>query len=212
MQRLVCVANDGTLHTWDARSRNYPGAKDLATSLLRQHFLVPEAVRYLEKDTGIAEPLRKSAIEELRARADDLRGLADWAGEVVTAASPSRADYQLALRRLQTAVSTPAQEAPLALRLGEVEYRIGRYEDALKSLSVSDSTGPFPLDRLLFLAMTYQRLGRSIEAREQLNNFRLQVRSVEIFNLTTPPVQQPNPGSILARLLHEAETLIEGSH
>jgi WD40 repeat protein len=212
MERLVCVANDGTVRTWDAQSRNYPGAEDLATSLLRQHFLVSEAVRYLEMETGITEPLRKAAIEELRSRVDDMAGLADWAGKVVTAAVPSPSDYQLALRRLQIAASPPAPEALLAIRLGEVEYRTGRYGDALKSLSANEFTGNSFLDRLLFLAMTYQRLGRSTEAREQLSNFRLQVRSVGSFNLTNSPAQQPSPGSILSRLLHEAEMLIEGLH
>jgi WD40 repeat protein len=209
MERLVCVANDGTVHTWDAQSRNYPGARDLATFLLRQHFLVSEAVQYLEKDAGVDEPLRKAAIEELQARADDLTGLADWAGKVVTAAVPSRGDYQLALRRLQTAAAIPAPEAPLALRLGEVQYRIGRYEDARKSLSTVTCTSCY--ERLLFLAMTYQRLGSSAEAREQLNNFRVQVRSVPFFSFSNPPAQLPTPGSVLARLIQEAESLIGGS-
>jgi serine/threonine protein kinase len=205
MERLVCVANDGIVHTWNAQSRNYPGARDLATSLLRQHFLVSEAARYLEKDSGIAEPLRKAAIEALQARDDDLTGLADWVGGVVTAVAPSRGDYQLALRRLQTAASIPAPEAPLALRLGEVQYRMGRYEDALKSLREVTCTSCD--DRLPFLAMTYQRLGKSAEAREQLSEFRVQLR----LSFGKPIVQQPIPGSILARLLQEAEALIGGS-
>jgi serine/threonine protein kinase/WD40 repeat protein len=209
MDELVCVTSDGTVHSWDAKSGYYPGARDLAASLLRQHYLVSEAVQYLEKDTGIAEPLRKAAIEDLQVRADDLTGLADWAGGVVTAVAPSRGDYQLALRRLQTATSMPAPEAQLAFRLGEVQYRIGRYEDALKSLS--DVTCSLCDERLLFLAMIYKRLGRPNDAREQLSKFKVQVPSVQ-FNISTdPPLQQPIPGSILASLLREAEALIGGS-
>jgi WD40 repeat protein len=205
-ERLVCVTKDGTVHMWDTQSSQYPGARDLATSLLRQHFLVSEALQYLEKDPDVKEPLRKATIEELRAQNDSLGGLEDWVDEVVTAVAPSQTDYEIALRRLLTLAGNPAQDLSLGVKLGEVEYRLGRFNDALKSLRANASDD---LLRDAFLAMTYQRLGRSAEAREQLNRFRALTRLT--YSSVKPPIQELPSASILARLLHEAEALIEGA-
>ena len=202
MERLVCVTNDGTVHAWDARPSYNPGARELATTLLQQHFLVSEAVQYLEKDLTVAKSLRKEATEELQARHDDLTGLTDWVGDVVTAAVPSQREYRLALRRLEAATGAPAPG--LTSRLGEVQYRLGRYDEALKSLSTSPDIDSL---RRAFLAMTYQRLGRFAEAQEQLNRVRGQLPPV--YASSNPATQQPRPDTILARLLQEAENLID---
>jgi hypothetical protein len=204
MERLVCITSDGTVHTWSTQSRYYPGARDLAEALLRKHFLVSEAVRALEMDNAVAEPLRKAAIEDLRARHDDLSGLENWCGEVVTAAAPRQAEYQLALRRIHSAAASPAAELELVARLGEVQYRLGRYYEALTSLAPNGRGDGL---RGVFLAMTYQRLGRSAEARAQLVRFRSQMRP----SFSSVPVpERPRPGTTLARILGEAESLIEG--
>jgi len=202
MERLVCVAGDGTIHFWRSRSSYYPGAKELVTSLLNRDFLVSEVVHHLQTDPSLPAPLLQAAIEDAGLRADNVRGLADWAGEVVTAPASLASECKVALRRIRAAASTPALKLALAGLLGEVQYRLGQYDDALSSLTRNPAVFPafVAADRvqLAFLAMTYQRLGRPVEARERLAEVRKWV-------------PREHPAGILSRLLHEAETLIEGS-
>jgi serine/threonine protein kinase/WD40 repeat protein len=196
--RLVCVSADGEVHLWDLRSSYYPGARELATSLLRNHFLASEATRELERDSLMDDALRKAAIEEVRRRPEELAGLVDWAGQVVTSASSRRTDFQLALGMLQKANISPGRKKLLANVMGEVQYRLGRYPDALESLTVNSADDRI---QLAFLAMTFERLGRHSEAQEQLTKFRYRVYVRD----------QQRPGGILTRLLFQAEALIEGS-
>jgi serine/threonine protein kinase/WD40 repeat protein len=198
LNRLVCVTTDGDVRLWDLQSSYYPGARELAASLLEKHFLVSETTQQLEKDTSMDGALRKAVIEELRRRPNDLAGLADWAGWVVTSPSARIPDYQLALRRLQDASISPGGRILLANVVGEVQYRLGRYPAALEFLTTNNASDRV---QMAFLAMTYQRLGRHSEAQEQLNKFR---------NRVYVPDQQ-RPGGTLTRLLSEAEALIEGA-
>jgi WD40 repeat protein len=196
--RLVCVSVDGEVHLWDLRSSYYPGARELATSLLKEHFLAFEATRQLESDTLMDDGLRKATIEEVRRRPDELAGLLDWAGWVVTSASSQKADFQLALRRLQEANTSPGRKKLLANVMGEVQYQLGHYSDALESLTENRADDRI---QLAFLAMTFERLGRHKEAQEQLTKFRYRVYVPD----------QQRPGGILTRLLSQSEGLIEGS-
>jgi WD40 repeat protein len=201
LDKLVCIAGDGAIQSWSTHSSYFPGAKMLVDSLISQEFVVSEVVQHLRKDSALVGRLREAAIEEAGRRADNLMGLADWVGEVVTAPGSRKEDYQLALRRIKAAASTPAVEFNLSALLGDVQYRLGRYTDALASLI--RNRGGFPayigVDRvqIAFLAMTYQRVGKPAEAQERLRELRKWVP------------QQQQPDGILAHLLHEAETLIE---
>jgi hypothetical protein len=138
-QRLVCVTDDylnpAVFHSWSVESRHYPGARELVSSLLSEHFLVSEVIQYLATSTNVDKPLREAAIEEARLYADDLIGLQSWVFQFVTATSPHQGDYQLALRRIQAAASGPSAERTLAAARGEVQYRLGRYTEALQSLT-----------------------------------------------------------------------------
>ncbi|HEY7336909.1 MAG TPA: protein kinase [Bryobacteraceae bacterium] len=194
---LLCISYDGSIHLWNAQSKYYPGAEELVTSLLSKHFLVSDVVQYLTKDASIEEPLRKAAIEEARFRTDDLASLQSWVGQVVTAAASRQKDYELALHRIDAAANTPAADRwRLSAARGLVQYRLGRYAEALSSLREEHATD---LLHFAFRAMAYQRLGRIPEAREQLRIFRTQA-----------PKGQP-PESVLGRTLREAEALIEGA-
>jgi serine/threonine protein kinase len=192
-ERLVCMTSDGTIHTWGAESGHYPGAKELVRSLFSEYFLVSEVIQSLTKDTTIEEPLRRAAIEEARRRADDLAGLQSWVFQIVTATS-HQGDYQLALRRIQAAASVPSAERTLAAARGEVQYRLGRYTEALQSLTDDNVFDPL---QTAFRAMAYQRFGKSVEAEKELQLFRKRI-----------PERQP-ADSVLGRALFEAEALIE---
>ena len=194
--RLVCLNAEGGVRVWDTRSRYYPGARQLAVTLLQRHFLVSEVVRQLENDKSIDEALRRAAIAEARLRHDNLGGLWRWATDVLTKPSTRRDDYQLAYDRIRVATPEGTQGFQYLSLLGWAQYRTGRYTEALANLSRKETVNP---ESIAVLAMTYKRLGRQKEALAQLANLKQLV----------PMAQEPD--GILGRLMREAEALIEGS-
>ena len=196
--RMVCVSNDGTVHTWRTQSKSYPGARELATSLLNKYFLVSEVSKHLNSDRSLSEPLRKAVREEARAKGDDVPGLENWISAIVTNPSSARDEYEAAWRRVQTLTAEGPLDNQMATIRGEILYRLGRYTEALDSLSLAKLTGDPFTDVLpeAFLAMTYQRLERTRDAQEELRKLRSTSK--------TPPVIPLND-----RLIREATLLIE---
>jgi hypothetical protein len=199
-ERLVCAGSDGVIHTWDVRLKNYPGARQLAESQLRQRFLVAEVVRQIGNDSTIGEPLRNAAVAEARLLHNDLAGLAVWVGSLIGDPSPRKEDCLLAYDRMQAVVPHLPYPDNLLFSdvMGGLLYRLGRYKEALAVLS------PNPIDNLAgadsratnraaFLAMTFHQVGKSSEARERL----------QALAASSPALSE--------RLLREAEALIGGS-
>jgi hypothetical protein len=84
--------------------------------------------------------------------------------------------------------------------LGVAQYRVGRYGDAVATLTRSDTLngGQLPAD-LAFLAMAQQRLGQSDAARQTLARLRAAMKS-------PPPNHDAKEN---AAFLREAEVVIE---
>ena len=111
-----------------------------------------------------------SKAAELEEDAHELN-LASWS----TAADPNeeKEEYRRALRWAEAAVRHEPGNFAFVNTLGVLQYRNGRYRDAIATLTRSDEahrnseTGPQPL-YLAFLAMAHHALGESDKAREYL--------------------------------------------
>jgi serine/threonine protein kinase len=217
---LLAEISRGAVRVFDARGKDDPflklrarsdievsgaGASKLAESLLGERFVGDEVLRELENETTIPEPLRKAAIAEARLYHDDLMGLEMWVAILATEASPQLGGLQLAYDRLQAVVpklSYP-ENALFYDAMGGVLYRLGRYNEALLALNKNPTdnmvgAGQRAINRAAFLAMTYYRLGKRLEAREQFIKMR---QAALLAGSNTPPVSE--------LLMREAEALIE---
>src|SRR5262249_39911128 len=123
---------------------------------------------------------------------------------VVKARDASKEAYARALGQAQeAAVRFDLGNGLFLNTLGVAQYRVGRYADALATLTESEmlnatKEGWFPAD-LAFLAMTQHQLGKKDEAKATLNRLRKVMKQ--------PPWSQYYEGPVFLR---EAEELIEG--
>src|SRR5262249_49428949 len=121
------------------------------------------------------------------------------------------AEYERALRFAQEAVRAAPNDGYILNTLGVAQYRLGRYREALETLTESDRInttvprgpsqqpqGPVPAD-LAFLGMVHHRLGHKPLALEFLDKLQESLNRQRTF-------RQPESQS----LLQEAETLILG--
>jgi Tfp pilus assembly protein PilF len=108
-----------------------------------------------------------------------------------------------ALRQAEVAVRLAPGNAPILNTLGVAQYRVGRYADALATLTKSEKLnatqeGPHPAD-LAFLTMVRHRLGQKDEAKATLDRLRKVLKQEGWVE---------NPEAV--GFLREAEELIEG--
>jgi tetratricopeptide (TPR) repeat protein len=113
--------------------------------------------------------------------------------------------YVLALRQAEAAVRLVPKDSSFLFALGVAQYRVGRYADALATLTKSEKLnatkeGSNPLD-LAFLAMTQHQLGKKDEAKATLDRLR---KTMKQLSLSWPAKE------IAEDILREAKELIEG--
>jgi tetratricopeptide (TPR) repeat protein len=113
--------------------------------------------------------------------------------------------YEKALVQAQTACRLQPGEGAYLSTLGLAQYRLGKYAEALDTLTRSDKfhsglpQGSQPAD-LAFLAMAQHRLGRKEQARATLARLGPLMKQ--------PPWAQQEEAQ---RYLREAEELVEGN-
>jgi Flp pilus assembly protein TadD len=95
---------------------------------------------------------------------------------VVKVRDASKVAYARALRHAEFAVRAAHKNGHILNTLGVAQYRVGRYTDALATLTKSEKLnatkeGSLPVD-LAFLAMTQHQLGKKDEAKETLGRLR----------------------------------------
>ncbi|HTU22086.1 MAG TPA: protein kinase [Gemmataceae bacterium] len=129
--------------------------------------------------------------------------LNDAAWGVVKTRGAAKAGYAGALRRAEAAVCLAPKDGYILNTLGVAQYRVGRYADAVATLTKSEKLnvakrGLLPAD-LAFLAMAQHRLGKKNESKATL----VRLRKV---------MQQPRwtQDAQAEGFLREAEELIEG--
>ena len=130
--------------------------------------VVPLAIQALEvARRGENEPLAR----------DVAKVLANFCWNVAKLPRRPEAEYQTALRGIETCRTQEPEDYAQLNTLGVLQYRLGRYADALSTLRRCDEFNSqqnehgHPTD-MAFIAMTYQRLGLRDEARAALVRLR----------------------------------------
>jgi WD40 repeat protein len=131
-----------------------------------------EVITWLQSRTNLPETVRQRALEfagRYQARADDLNNTS-W----FTVRQPNRepAEYELARRQIAEACSRGQENGFYLNTLGVAQYRLGHYDQALKTLTRSDQINTAQQGRSLvadvaFLAMAEYQLGHVAKAHKQ---------------------------------------------
>jgi tetratricopeptide (TPR) repeat protein len=131
------------------------------------------------------------------------RDLNETSWKVVKARDASKDAYARALYDAETAVRLAPEDGNILNTLGVAQYRVGRYADALDTLTKSEklnvTEGRSHPGDLAFLAMAQHQLGKKDEARTTLERLRKVMKQ-------SPWTQ----GAESVGFLREAEELIEG--
>jgi WD40 repeat protein len=171
-QRLASAGEDWAVRILDAR----PPTPELfrereARGLVEFLFAHPlpraDVLDRLRTDKAIAEPVRQQALELAAPYQDEPERLRQAAWDL--ARQPCLPDdcYRLALRLAETVRRLGADDDGNDLtRLGVAQYRLGRYPEALASLTEDGGwTGIFPFVSRAFRALAQARLGHKEEAQ-----------------------------------------------
>jgi tetratricopeptide (TPR) repeat protein len=180
-RRLVSAGNDATVRVWEA--------SPVPPELWRRRGLVHEVhwlfdrllwregvLAALRKDPTLSAADREFARQVVQTHQEDAGALNEAAWKVVKTRDAGRDAYALALRQAEAAVRLdPGTWAPLNT-LGVAQYRLGRYADALATLTKSEKlniaqVGIQPAD-LAFLAMAQHHLGQKEKAQASLERLR----------------------------------------
>jgi tetratricopeptide (TPR) repeat protein len=183
-------------------------ADNLVESLFYEHLLSADLIEAIQADTTLSESLRNKAIDRARYMPVDpnqLIQLNNRSWSAVSQPGLSADQYQLALRLAEEACK-PGPDHPsyhLFLRtLGVAQYRVGKYAEAVGTLTQSDELcskrpdGSLP-SNIAVLAMAHFQLGHVDQARTLLERLRQLLQSER---------WKTNTGS--QRYLEEAEQLI----
>jgi tetratricopeptide (TPR) repeat protein len=166
-------------------------------------FLKHEVVDAIAADLSLSEGVRSRALDRARQGQEDPNALNNASWSVVQQANRSSAEYARALRQAEAACRIQPDNGSLLNTLGVAQYRNGKHDDALNTLTRSDeigsrgTLGSQPADTA-FLAMTHHQLGHIEESQNILARLRRLLQDDRWKN---------NPEA--KAFLREAESLIE---
>jgi hypothetical protein len=189
---LVATTSVGNLgiYLWDGRQSTEQLRRDreAATALRVASDRLPiriEIAAALSENPTLTDAVRARALEWVALYQEDAIPLNYAAWRIVCATDRTREEYVRALNFAQIARGRPFANRYLSNvgnALGAAQYRVGRYKDAIATLSSSDVTARgYPAD-LAFLAMSQHRVEPGGAARTTLNRLRVvlkQPRSVD---------------------------------
>jgi hypothetical protein len=207
-RQLASAGIDGTVHIWEALTVPEAVWRQRALviqvdSLFAELPLREEVLAALRQDRTLEEADRTFAVEVAQSHGEDVRSLNEAAWKVVKGRDAGKQDYARALHFAEAAVRSAPLNSFLLNTLGVAQYRVGRYADALATLTKSEKLnatkqGSHPAD-LAFLAMTQHQLDKKDEAKATLGRLR---------EATKQPRWARNAEAV--GFLREAEELIEG--
>jgi WD40 repeat protein len=179
--RIASAGEDRTVRIWDAMQPTpeiqlQRRALNLVQTHLGQLLLKDEVVAHIRAETAMAEPLREAALQVAARAIEDAGALNNAAWEIAVSKNQAREKYDRALRYAQAACRQ-APDDPICLNtLGVAQYRAGKYQEAIVTLTKSDRLNPTPQapypGDLAFLAMAQHRLGQKAVAVASLNQLR----------------------------------------
>jgi WD40 repeat protein len=172
-------------------------------SLFEELLLREEVLAALNRDPILGEDDRKFALEVANSYEENSRALNDAAWHIVRARDVDKDAYARALRYAEDAVRLFPKNGYYLNTLGVAQYRVGRYANALATLTKSEKLnateeGSHPAD-FAFLAMAQHQLGKKDGAKATLGRLR---------EIMKHPRWTQN--AEFKSFLREAEELIEG--
>jgi WD40 repeat protein/tRNA A-37 threonylcarbamoyl transferase component Bud32 len=204
---------DGSVLLWEsgAPAGGYEARKagaaatKLVEELHQRHGFYRDVVNHLQSDVKLDAEVRGLAMEVANScRWEDGSKLREETLGIAMSPGKDPANYRMALERATQANGSEPNDPRIVTILGAAHYRLGSYEDALKTLAksaqmLSDARDePDPVN-VAFTAMTLHRKGRTGEAKAALGQLRELCKEERcVYNVG------------VQTLLAEAEGLIEG--
>jgi WD40 repeat protein/tRNA A-37 threonylcarbamoyl transferase component Bud32 len=187
---------------WQSRVR--ADAERKVRSLFDKALLRPDVVAHLRADPALSEPVRQEALALAERVIESPLYLDRASRDVASGPGAEPAAYQTAEQQAEVACRLLPFEGAYHTTLGMAQYRLGKYKEALATLTHADELnrvaqgGPAPAD-LALLAMTRFRMGEKGRAQASLDSLR-------------ETMQKPNwaRNEEAHALLKEAEALLAG--
>jgi WD40 repeat protein/tRNA A-37 threonylcarbamoyl transferase component Bud32/Flp pilus assembly protein TadD len=152
-------------------------AEDEVRTLFSKALLRPDVIETLRANAKLSEPMRREALAIAERFVHYPRTLRSASLRVVKRPGADAAAYALALRQAERAFELAPQDALCRVILGIAQYRTGKYEEAVQTLTPAeklqaDAGVNGQPAALAFLAMALSQLGRQAQARETLKQLR----------------------------------------
>jgi hypothetical protein len=179
---LASAGLDGIVKVWGARPWTpelraeqrarcaVKEARNFVDPLFASSGLRAEVIRRIEQDTVLRTEVRQQALDMAKRWWENPRRLNVLSWQVVAHPGASPEAYALAVRQAETACSLEPDNGSHLNTLGLAQYRAGRYESAVRSLTRSDKfnsaskEGRHPAD-IAFLTMAHFKLGQKDKAQ-----------------------------------------------
>ena len=131
----------------------------------------------IRTETSLSEPVRQQALALAASWVDCAMHLDLASRAVVRRAGARAADYERAWKQAETACRLLPYRAEARITLGLAQYRVGKFTEAVDSLTHADQQSPVVSERwiaadLAFLAMAHWQLGEADRARGVLDRLR----------------------------------------
>jgi WD40 repeat protein/serine/threonine protein kinase len=204
---------DHTIALWEsapplggyAQRKIGAAARRIVDQLHEKHGSYNEVISQLQHDVTSDAAIRKLAMQIASSNKwEDAEKLEDEAWEVIVAPDKDVKVYQAALEEANKANVLEPNDPTILNTLAAAQYRVGSYEDALKTLTKSErilsdaGEEPDPWN-LAFKAMTLNKIGRMEEAKAALGQLQEMCRQEHL-----------DWDMDVQGLLAEAEALIAG--
>src|SRR5262249_9351672 len=146
-KRLASASWDRTVKVWHAGSGQETltsqqllerEARSLVRSLFAQPLLRSDVLAAIRVDVTISEPVREAALKLAETFPEKAGALIDASWAVVRQPGVDAATYQRALRQAEAACRLVPDEGECLLTLGVAYYRVGKYPEALQTLTRSE--------------------------------------------------------------------------
>jgi hypothetical protein len=177
-------------------------AEHLVESLYEKGMLRPEVLANLRTTVSLAEPVRLRALALAERIPEYPDRLDNQSSEVVRRPGADPMAYHLALRQAETACRLVPDNVDLLSTLGTAQYRVGRYRDALATLTRvsrihAESQSIPDVTDLAFMTLSQLQLGQVDDARQSMNRLR--------HTLAAPAYDRNGPGHTLLREVQAVE-------
>jgi tetratricopeptide (TPR) repeat protein len=183
---IACGLWDHTIAIWESvpptggydRRKIGKAARTTVDELHEKHGFYHDVIDQLQNNTGVDSIIRKLALQIANSRKlEDTYNLEYETWAAVRLPDNDVVAYQAALEKVEKADNWEPNDTAILNTLGAAQYRLGSYEDALKTLTksakiLSDAgEEPNPVN-VAFTAMTLHQIGQAEEAKATLGQLR----------------------------------------